>query len=334
MAHVVATAPGKLVVLGEYAVLKNAPALVMAVDRRCRAEIVSSDGVASYLRATTGEKREVIFRPQVRSGLALVDRVVHRCPAPAAECWSGALDSSRFFREGKKMGLGSSAAALTAWSGAWMAWSGQEAETADTGLLRHLVEAHRADQGGVGSGVDVAASLHGGVIRFQLDEASGPRVSAARLPSGVEFVSVFVRSSASTRAHVARFQARAAESPSAAAFWIESLTRLAEAGVGCAVENDADGFLGAIRDYAGGLQALGEWMGAEIFTPEHLDVMKLAQRFGVAYKVSGAGGGDLGLAFGGDLEALARFREAAAERYDTIELAIDPLGLDVEILSQ
>ena len=31
-----ATAPGKLVVLGEYAVLTGAPALVLAVDRQCQ----------------------------------------------------------------------------------------------------------------------------------------------------------------------------------------------------------------------------------------------------------------------------------------------------------
>ena len=105
MAHAVATAPGKLVVLGEYAVLGNAPALVMAVDRRCRAEIVTRDGGACYLRATTAEEREVIFRRQARSGLALVDRVVHGCSGPAARSWRGVLDSSRFFREGKKMGL-------------------------------------------------------------------------------------------------------------------------------------------------------------------------------------------------------------------------------------
>ena len=75
-------------------------------------------------------------------------------------------------------------------------------------------------------------------------------------------------------------------------------------------------------------------MGAAIFTPEHLHLLKLAERFGLAYKVSGAGGGDLGLAFGADPEALARFRKAADDRYDTIELAVDPLGLDVEIVDR
>ena len=133
---------------------------------------------------------------------------------------------------------------------------------------------------------------------------------------------------------LAYFRARAAESPASAAFWMDSLDRLAETGIDRAAADDADGFLNTIRDYAGGLQALGEWMGAAIFTPEHLEMLKLAERFGLAYKVSGAGGGDLGLAFGADPEALAGFRKAADGRYDTIDLAVDPLGLDVEIVDR
>ena len=215
-----------------------------------------------------------------------------------------------------------------------MAWSGQGVPESGAGILSGLMEQHKGWQGGAGSGLDVAASVHGGVIRFQLGEDSGPQVNKAKLPDGVDFVSVFVRSSASTRQHVAQFRARSAESPASAGFWMDSLNRLAEYGIECAAADDADGFLSAIRDYAGGLQALGEWMGKAIFTPEHLHVLKLAERFDVAYKVSGAGGGDIGLAFGTDPEALARFRKAAEERYDTIELAVDPQGLDVKIVDR
>ena len=39
-----ASAPGKLILLGEYAVLAGAPALVMAVDRRARVTITSVRG--------------------------------------------------------------------------------------------------------------------------------------------------------------------------------------------------------------------------------------------------------------------------------------------------
>ena len=329
MVRTVASAPGKLVILGEYAVLANAPALVMAVDRRCRAAIRPGVNAVCRLKSTAEAERQVIFRKRSCSGLALVDRVTEAFPIADSAAWNGLLDSSSLYREGKKLGLGSSAAALTAWSGAWLAWSGQDVAGESETLLHRFIEVHTAYQGGAGSGLDVAASLHGGVIRFRLDEVSGPQVERARLPEGVSFVSVFVRSSASTREHLARFRARSAESPAAAAFWMDSLDRLSESGIECAAAGDVDGFLQSIRDYAGGLQALGEWMGAEIFTSEHLQLLKLAERFDVSYKVSGAGGGDLGLAFGADPEALARFRKAADERYDTIDLAIDPRGLDV-----
>ena len=154
------------------------------------------------------------------------------------------------------------------------------------------------------------------------------------MPAGVGFVGIFARASASTRKHIARFRARAAESPASAAFWMDTLNRLAETGIDRAAADDADGFLDTIREYAGGLQALGEWMGAATFTPEHVQLLELAERFGLAYKISGAGGGDLGLAFGADPDALARFRKAADERYDTINLAVDPLGLDVKIVDR
>ena len=334
MIEAVASAPGKLVILGEYAVLANAPALVMAVDRRCRAEIRHSDNAVCHLHSMAEAERQVIFRRRARSGLALVDRVAGAFPAAGNGSWRGVLDSSGLYFEGRKLGLGSSAAALTAWCGAWLAWTGQGITEARAGILQRFIAEHRAWQGGAGSGLDVAASLHGGVIRFQLDEHSGPQVDSAKLPDGVDFVGVFVRTSASTRQHLAQFGTRAAESPASAAFWMDSLNRLAETGIDRAAADDAGGFLAAIRDYAGGLQALGEWMGAAIFTPEHLQALKLAERFGLAYKVSGAGGGDLGLAFGTDAEALARFRKAADAHYVTIDLAVDPRGLDVKTVNR
>ena len=71
-------------------------------------------------------------------------------------------------------------------------------------------------------------------------------------------------------------------------------------------------------------------MGAEIVTAEHREIARHAKRFGVAYKVSGAGGGDLGVAFSADPEALAAFKEAAGEKYGVVELRVDTTGLTLE----
>ena len=86
--------------------------------------------------------------------------------------------------------------------------------------------------------------------------------------------------------------------------------------------------------YGRALDDLGSHIGAEIVTKEHRDLIRRADRFGIAYKVSGAGGGDLGLAFGLDPEALRAFEAAVSDDYELIELDVDAQGLTVETKAQ
>jgi mevalonate kinase len=86
----------------------------------------------------------------------------------------------------------------------------------------------------------------------------------------------------------------------------------------------------AIAEYGRALQNLGLAIGAEIVTAEHRRIGEHARRFGVAYKVSGAGGGDLGLACALDLEALAAFGKAIrAEGFRAIDVRPAGHGLSV-----
>jgi phosphomevalonate kinase len=124
-------APGKLVILGEYAVLDGAPAIVAAVDRGVICEVTTGDGLV-----TPGDDRFV------RAALA---------GAPAA--MRRFYDANPADLGGAKAGFGGSAAATVA---ACLA-GGRPAGDA--------VDVHRQVQGG-GSGVDVFASIQGGVRRF------------------------------------------------------------------------------------------------------------------------------------------------------------------------
>jgi mevalonate kinase len=79
------------------------------------------------------------------------------------------------------------------------------------------------------------------------------------------------------------------------------------------------------------LQALGEAIGAEIVTAEHRQIGEHARKFGVAYKVSGAGGGDLGLACAIDSAALAAFLRSVTDRgFRVIKVSLAEKGLNVE----
>ena len=329
--RITARAPGKLVVLGEYAVLDGAPALVFAIDRYALATLEPSRDGACELRTLAPEPTERRFTPGEPSGVALVDLVIG--DARAARPWRGSLDSTQLYGDGTKLGLGSSAAALCAWAGAWTAYARARALAVPPLALDGLIALHRAFQGGRGSGIDVAASFAGGVIEFRLGPSGMPRIGSVRLPNSVGFAGIFAGRSASTPEFVAHYRDWKAARPAEAAAMFRRLSAAAEAGCAAARGEAAEAFVEAIADYGRGLRDLGVAIGVDIVTAEHRQIGEHARRHGVAYKVSGAGGGDLGLACALDRDALAAFETAVRDQgFRVIELGLAERGLTVSEL--
>jgi phosphomevalonate kinase len=78
----------------------------------------------------------------------------------------------------------------------------------------------------------------------------------------------------------------------------------------------------------GTLQDLGVAIGADIVTAEHREIGEHARRHGVAYKVSGAGGGDLGLACALEPAALEAFKTTVGNRgFRVIDFGLAETGL-------
>jgi phosphomevalonate kinase len=327
---IVARAPGKVVAFGEYAVLEGAPAIVLAVDRYAEARLTESDDGRCHLETLGPDASARTFALGTPSGVTLVDLVVG--DAASNRAWRGRLDSRAFYAGGAKLGLGSSAAAICAWAGAWRAFGGER--TADAGpALDYLIALHRRFQSGTGSGLDVAASVCGGATIFRL-EAAKAHVGSVRLPNSVGFAGIFAGRSASTPALLARYRAFCADQPRRAAELVSRLRSIAETGCSAARGDDADAFIAAITDYGRGLEDLGLAIGTEIVTAEHRQVREQASRYGVAYKVSGAGGGDLGIACAADREALDAFKKTMKNsRFGVVDLDLAERGLVVEELA-
>lgn len=321
----VARAPGKLVILGEYAVLAGAPALVMAVDRHAVATLASSPDTSCRLVTRADRTEERRFACGDDCGIAIVDLVRKAWSRGSVVPWSGCLDSSRLFSTGQKVGLGSSAASLVAWAGAWSAFGGCK-----LGSLGELMSLHRLWQGGVGSGLDVAASVSGGMIAFRTRGEKEPETVSVPLPDGVRFVGIFAGQAAPTRGFVERFLAWRAAEPVSSGSWLEDMRGIAETGVAAAKANDPATFLEAIAEYGAGLAALGESVGAAIVTATHRAIARAAAHHGVTYKVSGAGGGDVGIGLATEAEALEAFTAALPPGCEALNLGIDRPGLVIE----
>ena len=323
----VARAPGKLVALGEYAVLDGAPAVVLALDRCVEVTLDESADGACHLTTRSADVVERRFAAGESSGAVLVDLVAAAVPMLP---WMATIDSRAFFAGSAKLGLGSSAAVLTAWAGAFAAFARSKGAPVPEPRVEALIELHRQFQGGKGSGLDVAASYTGGAITFSLARPGLPQIGSVRLPNSVGFAGIFAGRSASTPELVAHYRVWRTRRPQEAAALVRRLTAQAEAGCAALTRDDAAGWLDAFAAYGQGLEELGAAIGADIVTAEHREIGVEARRYGVAYKVSGAGGGDLGVACAADVEALEAFRKSVGDRgFRVINVSLADHGLQV-----
>lgn len=249
-------APGKLVVLGEYAVLDGAPALVAAVEHGVQCLVSPGSGVQ-----TPGDDRFVRAALQGAPGFHY-----------AFSDWNP-VDNIQ-----GKPGFGGSAAATVA---------------ACLAAGRPVLDAfavHAAVQGG-GSGIDVYASIHGGLrvfLRGQFDAA--PEVAASPMTT------VWSGQSASTGPRVQRyFAAKERES------FVRASATL--------VESFGMDPVGAVAEAYRLLVHFCDTAGIEYDLPAFRRIAALAAAHGGAAKPSGAGGGDIAVAVFPDLGRLASFIE-------------------------
>lgn len=348
-----ADAPGKLILLGEYAVLEGSPALVGAVARRARVSCRASDDGNGLTLNSTMLDHSVAFTldndGQVVFGRTLSRQTRERLgvfSATMAQAWPAIrgrfsvdtaihLDTSAFFLEGpsRKLGLGSSAALTVALTAALYAWAGvMDTRVPDRKrLLRDAMSAHHQAQSNTGSGVDIAASVYGGVFRYRINGESGTTdvsMTPTHLPSDLAAVAVWTGRSASTPEMVGSVNRFKGHFPRRYALFIEQMTELAVAGFQSLEQSDTAGFLEVVRLYGQTLEKLGRASDTPIISAEHTEIRDICSEAGLVYKPSGAGGGDLGILFAsGEQEVAGVLQCLERAGYPAYDLQIGTHGV-------
>ncbi len=342
------SAPGKLVLLGEYSVLFGAPAVVMAVNRRAVVTVGEVPGEKWVVTAPVleVESAECVLEPSggVRwsdrdSGdrLVLVERVLGGLIARGlldpltARPQALQLDTTAFFDSGpgerRKLGLGSSAAVTVALASA-VTGRIPESCAADLEWLRTLVSLHREIQGGLGSGIDVAASLCGGVVGFELGAGrSVAGIAPIQWPDGIFRAFVWTGRPAATGSFLERLDAARAGGAARVDGALDLLGQASERGVDALARNEPFRFLDAVDRFWEALGLLGRAIDMPVVSDPHRRLRTLAEESGVHYKPSGAGGGDFGVGFSTDEDRLEEFcRRAGAAGFATPALDLDISG--------
>ena len=285
-----ARAPGKLFLSGEYAVLEGAPAIACAVGRDVTVRLSHGD-IAEAPEATQWrEAGEQQLRLHGIGGFPAGGRM--------------AIDSRALHSpDGTKYGLGASAAVAAAVTGALLASCGPlPGRQLQLDLAKAL---HRQVQGPGGSGVDVAASVHGGVISM-----CGDHVQSLGWPAGLLCAVIWSGQDANTSKAIGRFHKALKNTSGPAAAALPRLATAASA-VTTAWSGDAGAVLAELEQYTVTWQELDRSANLGVFSLPHRRLFDLAHAEHCVYKPSGAGGGDCGLAFSCDPGRLERMRSSA-----------------------
>ncbi len=321
MSPIMVSAPGKAIVAGEYAVLVGAPAISMALDSRAIVRIEAAKDEFHIVRTPGYADGEWRFRVSADGKLEWQDRhpelelieaawtsAVNGDPDPLAI----SVDTTAFTDQesGQKFGLGSSAAATTALVVALCQCCEQ---TAEPGALAY--QAHASLQRGLGSGIDIATSLNGGVIEYRMHE----NVVAAHhsWPDNLLYRVIWSGHSADTPSHLRRLDTGSPTDRN----WLPFIAAAENVAVKWAGA-DAAGMVESIRAYTATLHRFSAAQALGIFAGGHNEIYRLAYGRDVVYKPCGSGGGDIGIVLGTNSNSISSFCEAAGE-HGFVELPVE-----------
>lgn len=350
---IVTSAPGKMILLGEYAVLEDAPALVCAVELRAVVKIKRLPGNEFIFSAPSLRLNElpfvilknnhVRFDPQLTADAlrklnlfsGIMEFVYQQLPAEKKqqglkiEINTDAFYSKEFHG---KMGFGSSAALCVALVRGLL--HALELDWPIAQIFRLALNAHHHAQGKVGSGIDIAASYFGGFLKY---ERIYPTDISDRLPvtlpacPGLYFKPVFTGKSASTTRLVNGVKQLKEKQPQIYQQIMEKLKKISVEGVKAFEQGQVEHFLNQVHSFYSTLKELGKQSGMPIISEVHQKLAEIVSREGGVYKPSGAGSGDIGLIFTDDRQKLNSATESVKMHgYLPLEVEISKEGVQLE----
>jgi phosphomevalonate kinase len=316
-----ASAPGKLMLAGEYVVATGrSSALSVSVSLRASVRFIAPSALGWRVDA-----------PE----LGLVGARLDKVPmfAEAVALFPGAAPARVEIRSElgagpAKPGLGASSAICVAACHALARHTRRAMPS-----LAQMINAHRRGQGGVGSGYDVATALQGGTIVYRPAQtaAAEPQLESLAWPEGLHAAVFYSGFGSSTRALLERVGAWRLDDVDSFEACIEPLA----AETGAFIEAFRGGDVSRILTQAAQLQeelAFFDRVGELGILPGGpCQLAGAIEDAGAIARTSGAGGGDCMWALSDDPECIIRATEAAAELgFSAIELDLSGPGASTE----
>ncbi|MBV7435463.1 mevalonate kinase [Cardiobacteriaceae bacterium TAE3-ERU3] len=267
-------------VSGEHAVVYGHAAIVAAIEQRIHVRLQATNDDTVYIHSALGEYQSPVMMlrpdPRLRFAIACLERYPH----------SGGVDISINSDIDHTLGLGSSAAVTIALLGALARHSNSDESLAT--LHTQALTIIRSLQGR-GSGADLAASLHGGMIAYR----NLPHTQTKALPlPPTAFHLRYAGYKTPTAEVLALIAARMADEPEHYEQLYQDMGKCSAAAITAAQQHNWATFYQQLNRY----QQLMRELGVSDDTLEHIITSAHEHSDCHAAKISGSGLGDCVLA--------------------------------------
>lgn len=313
------SAPGKLMVFGEYAVLEGHPAVALCFDRRIRCTATAGGGGLRFDAPSLLGDRGPLLIPEL--GSVAPDPALRLLWPLLREAVPALGGLTLRFEAGFPhfWGLGSSSASsLAAVAATWTLLGRPVARSELFAAVRGLQRAHQ----GAASGYDAATQLLGGVVRFVGGDA--PVFERIPVPVTLGWVVAWTGVKASTGAMIRDARARY---PLGDPLYAR-IGDLAREGEACLRTGDVVALGAAMNEGHSLLSELGA-------VPDDLEGLILALQGDPCVhgaRLAGAGGGDCVLILAEDPEGAAQ--AARAHGFDVLPVRFEEQGLRAELVEE
>lgn len=350
-----AKAPGKMILIGEYAVLHGAKSLVCAMDCSASVNLTPSNTNLFEIITPSLSIKNQPFSIDINSQLQFEepsdietmkklhffkivfeesDKII-RFKNRAIRPVKIKIDTNDFYSVDRrnKYGFGSSAAMTVALIDALLNLVDLRKSFNIHDFFQLAFQIHRKAQGNLGSGIDVAASAYGNVLIYQLKEEKGMPIGYCQPQdrwSELCVVPIWAGHSTSTRKMVRSVDALRESSPLIFDKIMNELIQCSEKGCASYIKRDKFTFFESIKDYNSILSDLGMQSDTPIISEAHQKLIDLISGTDIVYKPSGSGGGDIGVAFCDSLDGVENVKQILKEtEFQVLDFGIATKGISV-----
>ena len=289
-------APGKLFIFGEYTVLEAGTALIYPAPLQAKTESLASPNSLVKTHST----HEATFNlSEALRQLPLLSAIAETIGVHFLKNKTTILDTRPFFKGKQKLGLGSSSALTVSTIKCLF----PEINIEKT--IELATRCHNLFQKKKGSGGDVALAAHGQSILF--DKVGGARPVVR--PEDLHLLAVWTGRSASTSEFLLKLDKWKAENET---LFYSKMEELAEISLSCVrnvEEQNISNLVENIIRFDSALESFSNRSQLNFYSDDHIKMKNESKRAGLAYKPSGAGGGDFGISFGDDAQRINKFSE-------------------------